>query len=219
MAAGFPRLSGAVSPSPAGRPAILSADPAIRRNGVEQSGRSISARIRPATQNRWMCVNKASKPQHRHDLELQLLRAVRHALGQGVQPQEQHAHAEDRNQQKNRHDNHKAIGLSGGSDEARKRMWRGRIDRCGQAGFPRKGGKRPKNGTIYGEFRRLGKQPPPRCCSIFSPEKRCFNLKARCWHRGRRCGRNTPAILKVARPRRCDRFHRAGKRAGISGSP
>ena len=43
-------------------PAIFSADPAIRRSGVPKSGRSISARIRPATQNRWMCVNKASSP-------------------------------------------------------------------------------------------------------------------------------------------------------------
>ena len=43
---------------------------------------------------------EGQQAQHRDDLELELLRLVRHALGQGVQPQKQEAdrqHGETRN--------------------------------------------------------------------------------------------------------------------------
>ena len=53
---------GSVGSSSGGTPAIFSTDPAILRSGVLKSGRSIMARNRPITQNRWLCVNSASRP-------------------------------------------------------------------------------------------------------------------------------------------------------------
>jgi hypothetical protein len=57
---GFSRRS--VNLPPAERRPSFSTDPAILRSGVPKSGRSTIASSRPITQNRWLCVNSASKP-------------------------------------------------------------------------------------------------------------------------------------------------------------
>ena len=72
---------------------------------------------------------QGEKSKHRHDLELYLLGSVRHALGQGVQPQKQEPHGQHDDDQKNGHNNQKGVGFAGGRDEARERVWRGRVDR------------------------------------------------------------------------------------------
>ena len=59
-----------------------------------------------------MC-EQSDEPKDGYDLELQLLGLVRHALGQGVQPQEKNANAQDNGDQKQPHDNHERIGLAG----------------------------------------------------------------------------------------------------------
>ena len=51
------------------------------------------------------------------DFELQLMGAVRHALGQGVQPQEQQAEAEDGHQKNTRRDQHQPITAISAGDE------------------------------------------------------------------------------------------------------
>ncbi len=65
-------------------------------------------------------MNRRDEAKDSDDLELQLLRFVRHAFGQAVQPQEKNANTQDRGDQKKAHNNHERIGLAGARYEDRK---------------------------------------------------------------------------------------------------
>jgi hypothetical protein len=83
----------------------------------------------PEVRNVDQCKQQARHPEDVHvgeegeqaqygdDLELQFVGLVRHALGQGVQPQEQEADRQHGDHQKHRHDHHEDIGLAGRGDE------------------------------------------------------------------------------------------------------
>ena len=80
------------------------------------------ARNRPITQNRWLWVKSASKSEHSHDFELQLLRFVRHPFRQGVQMQIEIADSDDGSDQHDADHDHQHIGLAGCGDEGRQMM-------------------------------------------------------------------------------------------------
>src|SRR5580704_1736276 len=61
------------------------------------------------------------------DLELQLLRPMRHPLGQRVEAEEQKTKSQDGKRQDDGHDDHKDIGLARRGDERRQMMRRGRV--------------------------------------------------------------------------------------------
>ena len=117
-------------------PASFSVDVAILLRGEPKSGRSIIARIRPMTQKRWMCVKSASKPSTRDDLELQLLRLVRHAFRQRMQAQKEISDGQDRGDQEHRYGHHENVRVPGAGDEARKVMRRRPMSRWVQILLP-----------------------------------------------------------------------------------
>jgi len=65
-----------------------------------------------------MCVKSASRPSDCHDLELQLLRLVRHSLGQSVQMQIEIAHRQNGADQNDADHHHQGIGVTRRGDEA-----------------------------------------------------------------------------------------------------
>ena len=70
---------------------------------------------------------KGQQPKYGHNLELQLVRPVRHAFGQRMQAQEKNAHPQHREDQKDGHHHHPGIRLPRGRDECRQIVACGRI--------------------------------------------------------------------------------------------
>ncbi len=68
---------------------------------------------------------KREQTQHRHDLELQLLRFVRHSLGQRVHVQIEVADRQNGDKKENADPNHQHIALTRGSDKSWQMMGRG----------------------------------------------------------------------------------------------
>jgi hypothetical protein len=71
---------------------------------------------------------QGNKAQDCNDLELELVAAVGHALGQAVQPKEQDAERHDRNQEKHGRDDHENVSLAGRRNEDRQMMVCNRVN-------------------------------------------------------------------------------------------
>src|SRR5215207_9891019 len=79
---------------------------------------------------------EGQEPKHGDDLELKLVTLVRQALRQRVQLQEKVAEDQHDDDQHNRRDNQKDIGLAWRGDERRKMMRGGRVNLGTHAAAP-----------------------------------------------------------------------------------
>ena len=92
----------------------------------------MTASSKPATQKMCLMREQSQQPQHRDDLELQLLRLVRHPFGQRVQAKEQQSDGKHGQDQKDGHDHHEGVGLTWRRNEWRKVVGGRRVYGCTQ---------------------------------------------------------------------------------------
>ena len=114
------------------------------RSGVPKSGRSMSGEQEADDPEDVHVREQGYKPQHRDDLELQLVRLVRHALRQRVQAQEQVADRQHGDDQDDGHDRHQDVAFTGCLDERGHVVDRGRMLFCRHLGLQRVDPREPQ---------------------------------------------------------------------------
>jgi hypothetical protein len=110
-------------------PAIFSTDPAIRLSQPPKSGKSISARIRPANPEEMDVGKESKKAQNGDYFELHFVGSMRDALGQSVQPKEHDAEHQNGGDENCGHYHHENVCFARARDERRQMMGSSRVKR------------------------------------------------------------------------------------------